>query len=267
MRAHLVQTDIRWQDKQANFDRVLALLDPVDVGAGDLILLPEMFDTGFSMETGQTADKDGRTLAFLAELAADFKAYVMGGRTVHACHCAKASNTLSILSPAGTLVDEYQKIHPFSIGREHEAFAGGTRVVALSLPESSLTICPTICYDLRFPELFRAGLSRGAQVFSVHACWLSTRHSHWRVLALARAIENQAYVLAVNRTGSDPNATYLGGSIAVGPRGDVLGELGDTEGVLSVEIDGDEVRRWREKFPAVRDIRLPMAGTLPDRRE
>ncbi len=261
MRAHLVQIDIRWQDKQANFERVLGLLDPIDVAAGDMVLLPEMFDTGFSMDTAQTADKDARTLGFLAELATDFKAYVLGGRTVHACHCAKASNTLSILSPKGSLVDEYQKIHPFSIGREHEAFEGGTRLVTFNTADPALTVCPTICYDLRFPELFRAGLSRGAQVFSVHACWLSTRHAHWQTLALARAIENQAYVLAVNRTGRDPNAAYLGGTIAVGPRGDVLGELGDQEGVLSVDIDVDEVRRWREKFPAVRDIRWPLPAT------
>lgn len=262
MRAHLLQTDIRWHDKQANFDRVLALLDPVDVARGDLVLLPEMFDTGFSIETSATADKNGQTLSFLAELAADFQAYVLAGRTVHACHCAKGTNTLSILSPDGRLIDEYQKIHPFSIGREHETFEGGTRIVTFGTAETPIVVCPTLCYDLRFPELYRAGLARGASLFTVHACWLSARHAHWRTLALARAIENQAFVLGVNRTGADPNATYLGGSIAVGPRGEVLGELDAGEGVLSVEIDPDEVRRWREKFPAVRDIRFA-APSLP----
>lgn len=98
----------------------------------------------------------------------------------------------------------------------------------------------------------------GAELFAIGACWLDTRQAHWRVLAMARAIENQAYVLAVNRTGPDPNANYIGGSIAVGPHGDVLGELGAEEGVLSVEIDRDEVRRWREKFPAWKDSKLPI---------
>lgn len=256
MRSHLLQTDICWHDRQRNFDRVRALLAPVNVAAGDLILLPEMFDKGFSMDTQETADKDGQTLSFLTSLARDFKSYVLGPRVVRASHSAKASNTISIISPEGTLIDEYQKIHPFTAGHEHEAFEGGSRVVTFNTTDPPLTICPVICYDLRFPELFRIGLSRGAQVFTVHANWLSTRHAHWRILSLARAIENQAYVLAINRVGSDPNATYLGGTIAIGPRGDVVGELGDQEGVLSVDIDADEVRRWREKFPAVRDRRL-----------
>lgn len=260
MRAHLLQTDICWHDRRANFDRVRALLAPLALAAGDLILLPEMFDTGFSMDTRTTADSDGTTLAFLAGVALDFNAFVLGGRTVHSPRGAKASNTLSILSPGGAVVGEYQKIHPFSIGRENEAFEGGTRVVTFTTPgPPPLTVCPTICYDLRFPELFRIGLSRGAQLFTVHANWLSTRHAHWRILALARAIENQAYVLAVNRVGKDPNASYLGGTIAINPRGEVIGELGDQEGVLSVEIDPEEVRRWRDIFPAVRD-RRPSLG-------
>jgi predicted amidohydrolase len=258
MRAHLLQTDIFWHDRRANFDRVRALLAPVNVAAGDLILLPEVFDNGFSMDTRTTADSDGATLAFLIGLATQSKAYVLGPRVVRAGPSAKASNTISIISPEGTLIDEYQKIHPFTAGHEHEAFEGGSRVVTFNTADPALTICPVICYDLRFPELFRIGLSRGAQVFTVHANWLSTRHAHWRILALARAIENQAYVLAINRVGSDPNATYLGGTIAIDPRGDVIGELGDQEGVLSVEIDPEEVRRWREKFPAVRDRRLAL---------
>ncbi len=259
MRAHLLQTDISWHDPRANFDRVRSLLDPLNLAAGDLILLPEMFGTGFSMDTRTTADSDGTTLAFLVNLAAESKTYVLGPRVVRAGDAVKASNTVSIISPAGALIDEYQKIHPFSIGRENEAFEGGTRVVTFTTPGPPLTVCPTICYDLRFPELFRIGLSRGAQLFTVHANWLSTRHAHWRILALARAIENQAYVLAVNRVGKDPNASYLGGTIAIDPRGEVIGELADQEGVLSVEVDPEEVRRWREIFPAVRD-RRPALG-------
>jgi len=254
MRAHLVQLDIRWQDKDANFRRVEDLLDGANIARGDLVLLPEMFDTGFSMSTEKTADKDGRTLAFLAELATDLGAFVQGGRTIHACHCAKASNVMTVVSPEGKLLDEYAKIHPFSLGKEQDHFEGGARV---SMYEwAGLRVCPAICYDLRFPELFRRGLSMGAEVFALGACWLEARHAHWKALLLARAIENQAYVLGVNRTGRDPNANYLGGSVVIGPRGDVLGELDSREAVLSVEIDPGEVRRWREKFPAWRDARL-----------
>jgi predicted amidohydrolase len=154
---------------------------------------------------------------------------------------------------------EYAKIHPFSYGREPERFEGGVEITVYRWGEEAgqaLTVCPAICYDLRFPELFRLGLFRGAEAFAVGANWPESRQHHWRALLIARAIENQAVVLGVNRTGRDPNLAYAGGSIAVGPRGDILGELGSEEAVLSVEIDPREVHAWRERFPAWRDIKL-----------
>jgi omega-amidase len=121
----------------------------------------------------------------------------------------------------------------------------------------ALKVAPAICYDLRFPELFRtATLKHHTGVFALGACWPVSRQHHWRALAIARAIENQAYMLAVNRTGRDPKLEYAGGTIAVTPKGDVLGELGPEPGVLSVPVNPREVRRWREKFPALGDVRL-----------
>jgi omega-amidase len=117
-------------------------------------------------------------------------------------------------------------------------------------------VCPAVCYDLRFPELFRIGLSKGAEAFAIGANWPEARQAHWRTLLIARAIENQAFVLGVNRTGSDPALRYAGGTIAVGPRGEVLGELEAEEGVLSTGVDVSEMRKWREVFPAWRDGRL-----------
>lgn len=258
MRAHLVQLDIRWEDKEANFEKAATLLDRAEVSRGDLVVLPEMFDTGFSMNTKATGDKDGRTLVFLTELATDLGVYVQGGRTVSACHCAQALNSMAIISPEGKLLEEYHKIHPFSLGREHEAFVGGTRVVTYKWGEGevALTVCPAICYDLRFPELFRIGLTQGAQAYVLGASWPESRQAHWRALLIARAIENQAFVLGVNRTGSDPNLKYAGGSIALGPQGELLGELDAGEAVLSVEISPREVHSWREKFPAWKDRKL-----------
>ena len=234
------------------------LLDRADIHAGDLVLLPEMFDTGFSLSTGVTADKGGRTLEFLTRLGEDLGCFVQGGRTVHDCHCARAQNRMSVLSPEGSLACEYAKIHPFSFGREPERFDGGSRVETWvwRSPTDSATVCPAICYDLRFPELFRIGAIRGAEVFALGACWPAARQHHWRALAIARAVENQAFMLAVNRTGDDPHLHYAGGSIAVDPRGDILGELDEREGVLTVELDMQGLRAWREQFPALRDIRL-----------
>lgn len=258
MRSHLIQLDIRWEDKGANYAAATALIERARPAAGDLIVLPEMFDTGFSMNAAASGDGDGATLGFLAGLAKRFKVFVQGGRTVAGRAGGKARNCAPALAPDGRVLVEYSKIHPFSLGREHEVFEGGTEVMTYEWGDTagSLSVCPAVCYDLRFPELFRAGLAKGAQAFVIGACWLETRHAHWRALLIARAIENQAYVIGVNRTGRDPNANYLGGSMVVSPRGDVLGELDSGEGVLSVEVDPREVGRWREKFPAVRDRRL-----------
>lgn len=259
MRAHLVQFNISWEDKPANFEKVLAMLEAALVEPGDLILLPEMFDTGFSMNPERTRDAGDVTLAFLCDLADAFDATVQGGRTVGD---GTASNVMTIVyaAPDGkpTILGEYAKIHPFTLGKEHERFTPGDRIVIYEWrgSDGSLRVMPAICYDLRFPELFRLGLLEGAEVFSLGACWPVARQSHWRALLVARAIENQAVVLGVNRVGNDPNLMYTGGTIAIGPTGEILGELGDEERVLSVEIDPGAVRRWREKFPAWRDARL-----------
>ncbi len=280
MKAHLVQLDIAWERPDQNRARVLELIEDAPVERGDLVVLPEMFDTGFSMNTRATADAAGATLRFLEDLADDLDATVQGGRTVPGGPggqgAARARNVMSVLVPrpdaeggGASLACEYAKIHPFTLGGEHERFEPGREVVtyrwtrdSLGEGDGALVVCPAICYDLRFPELFRLGLRKGAEAYALGACWPSARQHHWRALLIARAIENQAFVLGVNRVGRDPpgptgaGLAYAGGSIAVVPTGEVLGELGDAEGVLSVEIDARLVRAWREKFPAWKDARL-----------
>lgn len=153
---------------------------------------------------------------------------------------------------------EYAKIHPFSYGREGESYTGGDAVGVYDWVsgQESLRVCPAVCYDLRFPELFRAGVRLGAEAFVIGANWPAARQHHWRTLLLARAIENQAVVLGVNRCGNDPHLAYAGGSIAVSPKGEVLGEMDDRPGVLTVEVDPGAVRAWRREFPALGDVRL-----------
>jgi len=263
VKVHLVQPAIVWEDKQANRLQVRELLHGAGVEPGDFILLPEMFDTGFSFTTSTTADQDGSTIGFLRELAAATGACVQGGRTRAGEH---AANVMSVLAPKGTLLAEYQKIHPFSYANEDATFAGGDEVVVFAW--GGLRFCPAICYDLRFPELFRMGLLAGAEAFAIGACWPRPRHDAWRALLVARAMENQAWVLGCNRTGDDPRLEYAGGSIVIGPRGNVVGELGSEPGVLSVPIDPNAVGAWRAAFPAWKDIRLiqasPGSGTGVD---
>ncbi|MCC6659389.1 MAG: carbon-nitrogen family hydrolase [Phycisphaerales bacterium] len=255
MRAHLVQLDIAWEAPEVNFRRVRAMLG--GVAPGDLVVLPEMFDTGFSLNIDATADR-GATLDFVRGLAKELHATVHGSRTVLAPGAAKARNVATIAGPDGSVLCEYVKVHPFSYGREPERFDGGSGVVLYEWRSAggALGVAPAVCYDLRFPELFRLGLLRGAQMYAIGANWPASRQHHWRALLIARAVENQAFVLGVNRAGDDPNLRYAGGSIAVGPRGDVLGELGEAPGVLSVDIDPREVAAWRDTFPAWRDVKL-----------
>lgn len=253
-KAHLLQMDLAWEDRAANFAKVEAMLDQADPAEGDLVVLPELFDSAFSLNTDKTADRDGETLAFLQRLSEDLGVTVQGSRTLVRCGCAKARNCATVFGPGergAELLAEYHKVHPISALREPEAFEGGDSVATYAW--NGLRVCPLVCYDLRFPELFRAGVDAGAELFALGANWPDARHAHWRALLVARAIENQAFVLGVNRCGDDPYLHYAGGTIALDPRGEVLGELGAGEGVLSVDIDPSAVRDWRESFGALRD--------------
>lgn len=278
MHVHLVQLDIAWEDKQTNFARVEKLLEGVGVSAGDLIVLPEMFDTGFSFHVARNADApplgDGATAAFLAQLARKFKCTVHGSLTATAGHQDAAGaivglNRAQIVSPDGEILGAYDKVHPFSYGKESEHFTGGGAVVTYPwrahvegrpTQECELIVCPAICYDLRFPELFRAGLELGAQAYAIGANWPIARAQHWRALLIARAIENQAFVFGANRVGRDPALAYAGGSLIVSPKGDVLAEGDDRERVVSAAIDPAQVQEWRAEFPAWRDRKLGVAG-------
>jgi len=259
MQAHLVQFDIVWEDKLANHALVSELIETNSITAGDLIVLPELFDVGFTLNTDVAIDLHNSTRTFLQLLADSTGCLVHGSRACkHAVFC-KALNCATITKPCThEPICEYAKVHPFSYGRETESYAGGDEVTTYQWVEGSesLAVCPAICYDLRFPELFRLGVKKGAQAFVLGANWPATRIAHWRTLCIARAIENQAFVIAVNRTGKDPHLSYPGSSMVVDPQGNILGELGDEQGVLSVKIDPKLVTDWRATFPALNDIKL-----------
>lgn len=263
MRAHLIQMDLAWEDRTENHRRLDRLLESVPGlrGSGDLVALPEMFDTGYSFNLARTADSDGKTLGFLCDCARRYGITMQGSRSVIGAD-GRGLNRATVVGPDGAVLVEYDKIHPFSFGRESEFFSGGSKVVSYEWRSGrdSIVVCPAICYDLRFPELFRIGLQKGAEMFVLGANWPAPRKMHRRVLSIARAIENQAFMLSINRSGKDPHLDYAGESVAVGPTGEVLAEGGTGEEVISVEIDPGAVRAWREKFPAWRDLKLSLGG-------
>lgn len=251
MHVALVQLDIAWEDKAANFARVETLLAATPPPRGSLVVLPEMFASGFSMNlavTQQSAAREDET--FLAALARKHGVFVVCG-VVSPGAGAMGRNESVVFTPAGELAARYAKIHPFSLGGEAQGHEAGTEIV--TFPWSGFTVAPFVCYDLRFPEIFRAAASRGANLFVVIALWPVKRQQHWLTLLQARAIENQAYVIGVNRVGTDPDFTYAGRSVVVDPHGVIITDAGEREQVLHAALDLEVVTAWRRDFPALRD--------------
>jgi omega-amidase len=253
MKLYCCQTDITWEDKPANYARVAKLLITAKPEPGSLVLLPEMFATGFSMNVSGIQEGSATpTEKFLARFAKEFGIYVIAG-VVTAADDGHGYNQAAVFSPEGRELTRYTKMQPFSLGSETKHYHSGKEPVFFTWQH--LTVAPFICYDLRFPELFRNAVRKGAQLFTVIANWPVTRIQHWITLLQARAIENQAYVAGVNRCGADPKYTYNGRSIIVDPHGNILADAGDGERVISAEIDPKVVIKWREDFPALRDTR------------
>lgn len=258
MNVHLVQFDIVWEDPPANRARIAALLERAPIGAGDLVVLPEMALTGFSLDVARTAADAGAAEAFLVELTERHGCTVVGGLV--ASLGGRASNQALAVGPDGAILARYAKLQPFTFGGEAEAHAAGETIEGFRW--AGLRVAPFICYDLRFPEHFRAAAAEGAEMFVVIANWPVRRIDHWLTLLRARAIENQAAVVGVNRCGTDPRFTYNGRSVVVSPHGHVVADAGERERVLTAAIDADEIRSWRREFPALRDIRAlpPRSG-------
>ena len=247
------QLDIAWEDKDANYAKVRALVQADPPPRGSLLLLPEMFATGFSMDVARIAE--GATCAtesFLAALARDFGLFVLGG-LVTAQGDGRGRNQAVAFDPEGRQLARYCKLHPFSFGSEDRHYAPGEDVVTFEW--SGVKVAPFVCYDLRFPEVFRTAVRRGTQLYAVIANWPSAREAHWSALLRARAIENQAYVAGVNRCGSDPRLAYSGRSLIFDPRGECLAEAGGGEGLVRAVVDLPALLDYRQTFPALADMR------------
>ena len=247
------QLDIAWEDKAASHARVAHMLAAADVQPGALVVLPEMFATGFSMNVAAIADDVTRdTHEFCAALARQHDVFVLAGVVMRAAD-GRGRNEAVAFAPHGGELARYCKLHPFSLAGEADRYVAGGDVVTFRWHD--LTVCPLICYDLRFPEAFRRGVAHGAELFTVIANWPAARAAHWTTLLHARAIENQAVVVGVNRTGRDPQHAYVGRSAIIDAHGESLIDAGEHETIIAADIDARSIRNWREKFPALRDIR------------
>ena len=252
MRVAAIQHDIVWEDPKANF----AALAPRIAGAAGagarLIVLTEMYATGFSMHTDVTAEPvDGPSSAFLVEQARMHDAWVAGSVAERAGEGRLPANTLVLAAPDGT-VHRYRKIHPFSYGREHEYFSAGGDHVTVNVDGLRTTLF--VCYDLRFADEFWATALQ-TDVYVVPANWPAPRRVHWQTLLRARAIENQAYVIGVNRVGSGGDLQYVGDSMIVDPMGEILASAARGEATLVCDIDASVVADTRDRFRFLQDRR------------
>jgi predicted amidohydrolase len=252
MKIALCQLDMAWEDKAATKRRILALMsDCSPKDRIDWIVFPEMTLTGFSMDTSKTTLHE-TDLSFFTELARTRRASVSFGGV------QDGRNNLITMDASGQIISAYSKAHLFSLGKEDAIYRSGTRPQRFML--NDLSVVPAVCYDLRFPYLFW-NEAACADLFVVIACWPAQRAEHWMRLLQARAIENQCYVVGVNRTGQDPLLGYHGNSMIFDPMGKVMLDCRQDEGLFVADADVDKalVAQTRQRLPFFKDRRPDLA--------
>ena len=249
-----LQLDIEWEDKPANFEKVAEMMRLAALEPGSLVVLPEMFATVFSMNVAAIAEPyRGQTEQFLSQLAKEHSVYLIAGAALRS-NSGQPKNKALVFGPSGELIGFYAKMRPFAPGGEAEHYVAGTRPTVVKCGE--VMVAPFVCYDLRFPELFRqAAATQQPELFVVIASWPEKRIEHWVRLLQARAIENQAYVIGVNRVGSDPFYAYSGRSIIVDFNGDIRADAGGVEAIIGGELELEQLRKYRKGLPFLADLK------------
>lgn len=247
----LMQMDIALGDVALNAQKVRQLASKLPECA--FILLPELWGTGYALERAQELAEDGMGLgtSVMREIARAKKAYVGGSLLMR--REGGVYNTFVLVSPEGQIIADYDKTHLFRLMQEDMFLCPGHRLVTADTAHGRIGL--SICYDLRFPEIFRHYRNEGVDFNLLVAEWPLPRVEHWRTLVRARAIENQCYLLACNRVGSDTNNIFAGHSLVVDPWGEVLLEADSAEGVYIMEIDTEKIATARSRIPVQGDKR------------
>lgn len=266
MRVALCQLDLAWEDVTENHRRAERRVQEAAALGAELVVLPEMFSCGFSMDAARFAEgPDGPTARFLQDVAAGLEIHLIAGvpgiggpEDTGPGGARLAANLALWVAPDGRIC-RYQKLHPFSFAGEHRHYAPGREICTWEIraPRGAevLRVTPFICYDLRFPEVFRAAAA-GTDLFVIPANWPERRRRHWQTLLAARAIEDVCYVAGVNRVGSGGGLDYAGDSAIHDPRGEILASASVQEAVLVADVSADAVREARAAFPALQDRRF-----------
>lgn len=255
MKLALISLDQSWEDKLTNQERVRNALESVKDEKCDLVILPEMTLTGFSTNIKEIAENraGSETISYFKSIAINYEIGLIFGAVFW--RGDKAINNLVYIDSSGAVRAEYTKIHPFTYAKEDSYYEKGAEIISCMVSGFSMGF--SICYDLRFPEIFSA-MSRSCDVIVNIANWPARRISHWHALLKARAIENQVYMIGVNRIGSDGNGLeYVKSSQIVHPNGDVLTHeaAGKNLDIDIYKIDQQSLISLRGAFPVHSDRR------------
>ena len=243
-RVAVCQYDMEWCNVPSNLVRAEKFIARAEA---DTVILPEMFATGFTTDPTSVAQPmTGGIVEWMRSTAAKYGCAVVGTAIIE--EAGKCYNRALFVKPSGEVLHS-DKRHLFTIGGEAEHLTAGAERVVVEW--GGLRWLLLVCYDLRFPVWSRC---RGDYDVALYpASWPASRREAWQILLRARAIENEAYVIGANRTGSDPTTRYSGDSAIIGFRGEMLAEIGAQEGVITAELDAEELAQFREKFPTLRD--------------
>ncbi|MDD3236482.1 MAG: hypothetical protein PHV37_00110 [Candidatus Gastranaerophilales bacterium] len=253
----IVQNGALIGQKQANFNKIVELLVPYVESHPDLIVFPEVWNVGWDCPSFPDAAEEmqhSQTLHFLRNIALSFRANVLGGSYIRKLDNGELRNTSPVYNREGKLIAMYDKMHLYSHcdACEGDYVEKGKNVVIATTDVGKIGL--TICYDLRFPEIFRKYTYSGADLLVNMGAWAASKKNQWTTLQKARAIENQSFMIAVSQTGFLKDGTHnLGCSMVVDPRGEIVASLGENEGVLEVEIDLNDMYELRKSIPTLSD--------------
>jgi len=249
--------DIAFGNPFKNYEKAEALINQAGRNKPDILVLPELWTTGYDLRRlDKIADLNAKTtIEFLESRAKQYQVNIVGGSVANREN-KHVKNTLLIVNREGESIHRYSKLHLFKLMDEHLYLEAGSTKGLFQL--EGIPCAGVICYDVRFPEWICAHTARGPEILFVVAEWPAQRLSHWRLLLMARAIENQCYVVACNRSGVDPNNRFAGHSMVIDPWGEVIAEAKDEEEILTAEIEIDLVKEIRQQIP-IFDDRKPDA--------
>ncbi|PLX81013.1 MAG: carbon-nitrogen family hydrolase [Desulfuromonas sp.] len=259
VKASAAQFNITLGDIPANQAKAMAALNRLRDRGAELVVLPEMWSTGYDYrQLPQLAEETPRLVEELCRYSAT------AGQTIVGSMAEKEDDNIfntAFVIDRGELKGKYRKVHLFSVMREDRYLAAGHK--SLVVPTSIGRLGIAICYDLRFPELFRKLALEGAEILCLPAEWPKPRQEHWRTLLRARAIENQMFVIAANCCGIQAKLDFFGMSLLIEPRGEILAEGGETDTELLAEFDFEQMKNYRFQIPCFKDRRPDIYGTLP----